>query len=161
MKEIRLTKGYVAMVDDEDFEKLSRYKWWALPAKDRAYAGRTIYLGNGKTHSVFMHREIMGAVGKEEVDHRDGDGLNNQRNNLRICTHAENLWNQKLSRSNKSGFKGVSWNKEMHKWTVILRVNGKQVYLGLFEDVIEAALAYDEAAQKYYGEFARTNFTWL
>jgi hypothetical protein len=101
---------------------------------------------------------ILSAKHGEEVDHINGDGLDNRRANLRVCTHSENAKNKRKQRNNISGFKGVSFNKKMNRWKGQLEINGKSIYLGFYTDPIDAAKAYDEAARKYYGNFANVNF---
>jgi hypothetical protein len=152
MREIPLTQGKVALVDDEDYERLSCHKWRALRNKNRWYAMR-----DGGGRKILMHREIMGAPQGLQVDHIDGNGLNNQSCNLRICTNAENQHNQGVRSSNTSGFKGVSWYKRYRKWQVAIRIDGERKYLGYFSNKVEAARAYDNAAKRYHGEFARLN----
>lgn len=153
MKEIPLTQGLVALVDDDDYEWLMRRRWHANRNRPTAkfYAQSVINKKN-----TIMHRLILGARKGEQVDHINGDGLDNRRTNLRICNGSQNQHNRKLQINNKSGYKGVYFNKR--KWTARIVVNNKKIYLGRFTDPTEAARAYDEAAKKLHGEFARTNF---
>jgi AP2 domain-containing protein/HNH endonuclease len=106
---------------------------------------------------VPLHRLIMNAPADKEVDHINGDTLDNRRCNLRICSHKENLRNQKLPKNSKSGYKGVTWYKRIKKWRSHIRLNKKQIHLGYFDDIKLAANAYNEAAIKYFGEFAKLN----
>lgn len=94
----------------------------------------------------------------EEVDHIDGNKLNNTRGNLRIASNAENKMNRDKQSNNTSGYKGVSFHKKYKKWRAIIGIQGKSIHLGYFSDAVEAAKAYDDSARKYHGEFARTNF---
>lgn len=152
MKQIPLTKGKFAVVDDEDYEELSRYKWFV---DSIGYAGRNIrYPGMGRK-TLRMHRFLMGLDfgDRRMVDHIDGDGLNNQRSNLRICNHSQNGRNQGRCASNTSGIKGVTRNKG--KWVAQISLMGKQIYIGCFDTPEEAGAAYREAARKFHGEFAR------
>lgn len=161
MKEIKLTKGFVALVDDRDYAELSRHKWQAQENGRRVYATRNGHrLGDdGKRirTKVYMHREIMGNA-LFHVDHRDGDGLNNQRSNLRLATRTENQGNVKIRSSNTSGYRGVSWEANARKWRAGIGRNGKRSYIGLFSSAEDAARAYDDAARQYFGEFATLNF---
>ena len=172
MKEIQLTKGYVALVDDEDYERLSQFTWRVNTCKRTNYAMRHQTEGAipGKTrkgkltekpkrHAVMMHRSILGDIPNGmDVDHIDHNGLNNQKENLRICSRHGNTRNMRKSINKKSSpYKGVSWNKQKNKYTAQILVNGKIQYLGPFIDPKEGAKAYNEAAIKYYGEFASIN----
>jgi hypothetical protein len=158
MKEIPLTRGYVAIVDDEDYAGLSRFKWCALcvTSPNLVYAVRNSRQDEGKRHLILMHRQIMGFP-KLGVDHWDGDGLHNWRGNLRTATQSQNLANQRLLNS-KSGMKGVSWSRHAKKWNAHIQANKVQYNLGLYADKEDAARAYDAAATKLFGEFARPNF---
>jgi hypothetical protein len=146
-----------ALVDDKDYLELNRYKWRAYNSRGKIYAQRAIKI-DGKWKSFSMHVVIMGRVEGKEIDHRSGNGLDNQRHNMRHCTHAENTMNQGLRASNTSGYKGVSWHKGESNWRAQIRRNGKVVHLGSFTCLIKAAKCYDEAAGQYHGEFARLNF---
>ena len=156
MKEIKLTQDKVAKVDDEEFKELNEYKWRAHKDKHTYYAVRNIY-EDGKQRTIRMHNAIMNTPNGMETDHRDGDGLNNQKYNLRNCTHAENGKNLRISESNTSGYKGVYWHKAAKAWVARIRVDYELLYLGCFETVEEGALAYNQKAAELYGEFARLN----
>lgn len=157
-KLIPLTQGKSAIVDDQDFEWLSQWKWCAHKDKNKWYAMRGVYT-KGKVISVQMHRLILAAPQGREVDHWDGDGLNNQRHNLRLATQHENQRNRKNPNSNNtSGYKGVSWHKKDEKWVAQIIADGKHLNLGRFNTPEDAARAYDKAARNYYKEFASLNF---
>jgi hypothetical protein len=159
MKTIPLTQGQHAIVDDEDYPELSQFKWCAHRNGNTFYAVRTEWT-DGKDRSIMMHRQIVGLGhgDKREVDHRSGDGLNNQTSNLRIATHQQNQHNQRLQRRTASGYKGVCWVKRDKKWRADIAINSKPKWLGLFNTAAEAAHAYDKAALELHGEFACLNF---
>lgn len=164
MKEIKLTKGLVALVGDEDFEWLNQYKWHVHTANDKkrcqCYAARSVrQSGKPRQRVQYMHKLILGAdETKTLVDHKDGNKLNNQRQNLRIANSYENQHNQVKHCNNTSGYKGVSWNKSSNKWQVSIQINNKNKYIGVFENKIDAAKEYDKNAVLYFGEFANLNF---
>lgn len=151
MMTIKLTQGKVAFIDDCDFQEISAYKWHALTDGYNWYAARK---RDGKQFR--MHNQLMVPPVGCFVDHLDGNGLNNQRRNMRVCSHAQNMANTKKKKNNKSGFKGVCWKKKNKKWVSQIK-SGRVIHLGLFTDKIEAAMAYDEAALRIHGPFALTN----
>ncbi len=157
-KEIQLTQGFVTLVDDDMFDYLSQWKWCVLVKKWGAYAVRQSSSYKGLRKFLFMHRIILGAKEAEQGDHWDGNTLNNQKANLRICTASGNACNRVVSNRNTSGYKGVSWYKRHKKWCVRITIKGRRFHLGYFDDLVQAALAYDDGARKYHGQFARTNF---
>jgi hypothetical protein len=155
MKKIPLTQGFFALVDDEDFEFLMQWKWFVSKKKNQFVAE-----GNAGTPKkrIKMHRFILGIYDpSKKVDHINGDTLDNRRLNIRICTHAENSRNRGLAKNNTSGFKGVNWSKPYNKWEVRIKLNDKSIAIGRFSNLKAAAKAYNEAAKKYHGEFARLN----
>lgn len=160
--ELPLSSGKIAIIDIVDYD-LSFIKWSVLQSGHKAneYAHRQIKLPDGRRSSLLLHRVILGRVlGRELVkgeivDHIDGNGFNNTRRNLRLATHQENIRNSRKYRRTASGYKGVHWNKQSRKWQAEIIVNGKEVYLGRFNDALEAHEAYCAAAIKYFGEFAR------
>lgn len=165
MAEIQLNKGFVTIVDDEDYEYLSQFTWFVKLQKGVPYACRALYLpeafaetGVGNNRKIQMSREIMGARKGEDVDHEDRDTLNHRKTNLRVCSRSQNCGNQKVRSTNTSGFKGVHWKEDRGAWCARICVSYKRIQLGYFSTAEEAARAYDTAAVLYFGEFARLNF---
>jgi hypothetical protein len=161
MKLIPLTQGLFAVVDDEDYERVNMYSWYAHKDKKRGtfYASRGARKNEGKKTTIRMHNEVMGKLMPGmEIDHKSGDGLDNRRKNLRVCTHSQNTANKRKGVSNRSGFKGVSWHAGANKWESSIRRNNKEKYLGHFNCVVKAAQAYDAAAVDIFGEYACLNF---
>lgn len=154
MKRIILTKGFSAIVDDEDYIWLSGYKWHVLG--QRFYAARRAYNKDGTSKVLYMHREIMKTQKGMQVDHINGNTLDNQKSNLRNCSRQENSYNRISSRG-ISQYKGVSWNKVAKKWQSYISVRGKNIFLGCYKDMKNAAKAYNEAAEKHHKEFAKLN----
>jgi hypothetical protein len=159
MKEIQLTQGKVALVDDCDFEELNQHKWTANRhiLKNRLiwYAVRHIRRQDGIRRTLGMHQQILSGVC--EIDHRDGDGLNNRRSNLRPATHSHNQWNRHKSPGHSSRFKGVVRRNKTRAWHARITFNREVLHLGYFSEEEDAAKAYDLAARKNFGEFALTN----
>jgi hypothetical protein len=155
-KEIPLTKGYVAIVDDEDYERLISYSWQAKPNKDgfKAYAVRK---RNKKLE--FMHRVIMCVNDSDiHIDHINGDTMDNRKSNLRICSRSQNGGNRVRNRSmSSSKYKGVNFHKRDKLWTARINKNGKSMWLGYFNNEIDAAKAYNKAAEEVFKEFAKLN----
>lgn len=154
---ITLTQGQITVVDSEDFKTLRNFKWFAhaqnLRGEEKIFrAARKEYGG-----TILMHRQIMNAPDGFDVDHIDMNPLNNRRANLRICTRSQNIANSKKRTHSKSPFKGVSWNTTAMAWAARIGVGNKRVFLGYFNTSEEAAKAYDVAANKSFGEFARLN----
>jgi hypothetical protein len=156
-KEIILTQGKVAIVDDEDFEYLNQWKWCVSNTCGKFYVGRSITVSKNKQKRILIHRFIMKPDKGMVIDHLDGNPLNNQKNNLRICTHSDNMRNCKISIKNTSGYKGVSFVKKNNTYKSAIKFNKRTIYLGYYIDPIDAARAYNTAAIKYFGEFANLN----
>lgn len=158
MKEIHLTRGMVAIVDDGDYDWLSQWKW---QFKKSGYASRALYGGRKdgkhKTKTRFMHHEIIAIQDGEFIDHINGNPLDNRRENLRKCTHRQNMMNRKPLSSSTSRYKGVSYDQSRKKWRSGITSNGKSLNLGRYSTENEAAAAYNFAAIKHFGEFARLN----
>lgn len=160
MKEIQLTKGYTAIVDDEDFERINAFKWRVLPSGDNLYGSRTEQK-NKKKSNILMHRLILGITDKSiKIDHKNGNGLDNRKENLRSSTRNQNARNLTRKRSNNtSGYRGVSFEKYSGKWMAYIYVEGKQKKLGRYLDQLDAAKAFDKAAKELFGEYCgKLNF---
>jgi len=156
MREIPLTQGKMALVDDRDFEWLSQWKWCACKGRTTYYAIRG-WQQNGKMRIVQMHRAILNPHSGIEADHINGDGLDNRRTNLRTCTSSQNHANSRKRANCSSLYKGVSWYKRKRKWYSCISVKGRTRALGYFDDEQEAARVYNHAAISVFGEFARLN----
>lgn len=158
MREIPLTQGKFAQVDDEDFNMLSVWKWHFTNgyASSTASAAEQRSVGSNKAIRISMHRVLAGLSYDDVrvVDHIDGNRLNNQRANLRVCSNSQNLQNRGAQANNSSGFKGVTWNKHQRKWHARIRVGPKNKHLGSFTSASEAGEAYRAAALLFHGEFA-------
>jgi hypothetical protein len=155
MKIIKAIRGQSILVDDEDFEELSKYKWYV----NSGYAARKRRHPDGtpeKTYHEYMHRSILGLEFgiRRAVDHINGDKLDNRRENIRECAQAENCRNRGRTKENKSGFKGVHWDATKRKWQATIRLGGKSKYLGRFDLPEDAHKAYCNAANQLHGEFA-------
>jgi len=151
MRSILLTQGYKVLVDDEDYEELSKYQW--TYDSSTGYAKR-----RDGAETIRMHRYILNAPRHLETDHKDGNGLNNSRSNLRLCTHTQNAMNRISRPGSSSIYKGVGWDKTRNKWVCRIVVEQYTYNLGRYESEIQAAVFYDIAAVHFFGEFARLNF---
>ena len=160
MRLISLTRGHYAQVDDDDFEFLSQFKWYAVKPKKGT---RCIYAAHnsgrgGKSKYVLMHRLLLRASKGQRIDHEDRNGLNNQRYNLRFCTNQQNIANSQLAKKSACGFRGVSWSTPMKKWRARIGGRGKEKVVGYYTTPEDAARARDAAAIIEYGAFAMLNF---
>jgi hypothetical protein len=163
MKLIKLNRGFVTKVDNADYDSLNKWQWTVAKRKNVYYATRTEYPSN---KLILMHREILGVDKNHRVDHRDMDGLNNQRFNLRECTSSQNAMNGN-GRSGSSIYRGVSIRKRVpckkdplglrNRYIARIGVGFKEIFLGRFNSEEDAAKAWNEAAIKYFGEFAKLN----
>ena len=159
MKEIELSKfgknrgKYVALVDEEDFEMLNQFNWCVKKDGCTFYAFR-VTIVDGRRTTLYMHCVIMNGKG---IDHRDGNGCNNQKSNLRFCTGSENQMNQRKQKNRSSIYKGVTFNRTDKKWMAQIHINGKNIHLGRFILEVEAAKAYNAKAIELFCEFANLN----
>ena len=151
MKRIPLSIYLFALVDDEDFWTLAEFHWYCMKNGTNGYYA----IRRENTETIYMHRLIMGAASDQEVDHKDGDGLNNRRSNLRLCSHGENMMNRALYGNNKSGATGVWWVPHAQKWRARVILNRKSHYLGYFDSFEAAVAARDKEAARLFGDFNR------
>lgn len=155
-KQIQLTQGKSATVDDDDYEWLTQWKWSAVHDGNNWYAVRN----EGKQpfrRMLYMHVQIMGTPKGMDTDHIDHDGLNNQRANLRVCTSAQNQHNSRKPVHNSSGYKGVS-RRRNGSWIAQITLHGVKTHIGLYATAEEAARAYDRVVREHFGECATVNF---
>jgi hypothetical protein len=158
MRKIPLTQGQVAFVDDDDYEMVSAYKWFAHWNRTghSFYAYTNINVGNGRK-TLAMHNLIVKTPSNMQIDHINHDTLDNKRGNLRLCTKSQNMMNKKCYHNNTSGYKGVHWNPQNSKWRAQIQFNKKKKHLGYYNTPQDAAMAYDCVASKMYGEYALLN----
>ena len=154
--EVPISRGMVALVDDQDLELVSRYSWTAKLDHLVWYATTHARHSDNRRYVLLMHRLILPGVAR--IDHRNGNGLDNRRENLRPCTVRQNTRNQRPHTNSSSRFLGVCWHKRDGVWQAAIKPDGKNIHLGSFRSETDAARAYDVAASRYYGEFARLNF---
>ena len=158
MKEIKLNKGMVALVDNEDYEQLNKHKWYAKKGcRGTFYAARTNYAS--RVRPVRMGRQILGLDYNDGqlVDHKNRNTLDNRKSNLQIVIRSQTQMHQKI-RIHSSRYKGVHWQRASGKWVATITKNYKSRHLGIFRNEIYAGCAYDEAAKKLFGKYARLNF---
>lgn len=153
-----LTQGQQTVIDAEDWPRVSAYKWSAERRSNGFYAGSGVRLPDGRTHRFRLHRFLVDAAPGTIVDHIDGDTLNNTRANLRFVTASQNAMNRAPGKRNHSGYKGVQWHPDHHRWMARIRHKGTVHYLGYFRVAEDAARAYDVHARILHGPFARLNF---
>jgi len=153
MKRIEVGCGLFTEVDDELYPSLIRHKWYLNRRDGRYYVERR----NRNGEKRLMHREIMDATLDQEIDHIDGNGLNNQRSNLRIATRSQIVAKARPTRNKASKYKGVAFVNQTKKWRVMIQKEGMRYYLGAFEDEEDAARAYNNKARELFGSFARLN----
>jgi hypothetical protein len=157
-RRLYLGQGKWTLLDVKDYYHLRFFKWVVYGNGTNLYAIRLQLNDSNKTSTVYMHREIMNPPPGLVVDHKNCDGLDNRRANLRFATHAQNTRNRRKKKNGSSQFLGVYFNKEKSTWDSQLMHNGKKIWVGRFDNEIDAARAYDKAALEYHKEFARLNF---
>ena len=158
MKTISLTQGKIALVDDADYTYLNQYKWYAANANCTYYAVRMSRDLRPKRQPIYMHRVILNAPDSLDIDHLNGDGLDNRRSNIRLCTRSQNIRHKRIRSDSKSRFKGVNLRKgKKNPYVAYIQLNGKKAHLSCHQTAEAAARVYDEAALKYHGDFALTN----
>ncbi len=157
MKKIKLSQNKYALIDNEDYDRINQWSWYY----HTGYARRCIYpYGRGKTITLFLHRIVFNRKkwrGDEEVDHINGNTLDNRKKNLRICSRAENMMNQKnLHKKSYSGIRGIHWDKNYQKWSVHIKIGGIQKYFGSFETIQQARKVHKKEVVGLFGKFSRT-----
>jgi HNH endonuclease/AP2 domain len=152
---ITLTKGFIAVIDVADVPLVEGFNWTALVRPHAVYAYRRLTVSGRSGPCVLLHRAILGIEDDRQGDHIDCDGLNNRRSNLRIATRSENQRNQRRSRANTSGIKGVTWDTGAQKWRAQIKSDIGNRYLGVFPNIEDAAKAYAAASEELHGEFGR------
>lgn len=157
MKHIPLSQNKTALVDDADHESLVRFEWFALEVNGNWYAARKVKV-EGRQATVYMHRQILGHSALPLIDHKDRNGLNNTRANLRFATRAQNMANTGKQRRNTTGFRGVTWIAKLGKWRAQIGFENRKIAAGCHASIVDAAKAYDAKARELFGEFAVLNF---
>lgn len=158
---VPLTQGYEAIIDAADAGEIGRFNWYAMIARNpdgtirTVYARRAVSIGYKRQVTCLMHRQVLGADDDLQIDHHDGNGLNNRRDNLRQATNTQNQYNRRLTRTSASGVKGVYWHSARSKWKAKIGHDGTETYLGSFATLEEAADAYARASRALHGEYGR------
>lgn len=145
--------GKSALIDDDDWEEISKYTWYF---NNTGYAVR-VFRKDGKQYGVLMHRQILSLPPRFHTDHKNGNRIDNRKENIRPCNRSQNLCNQKLHSNNSSGIKGVRFHKTIKQWDARIQVQRKPIHLGYYATIEEARAAYDAASRILHGEFSRPN----
>lgn len=151
-RRLKLAGGRVTIVDREDYERLKNFRWYAMKTHNNFYVIR-----HEASRLIKMHRDILRPPEGFYVDHINHDTLDNRRSNLPICTPAQNSYNRLPSETGTSRYKGVYWRSDVKKWCALIGFNGKHIHIGLFDYELDAAIAYDDRAVEFFGEFAALN----
>ena len=155
MKRIKLNGGHVALVDDDDYDRLAAFHWTAKEGRNTFYAIRTVYDAKSQSSkAIRMHREIMGVSGLAKVDHRNRNGLDNRRRNLRTASNVQNCANSPKRKQNTSGFKGVYFCTKTNRWRARLETQGVRYHIGRFDTPRAASIAYRKFHREMFGEFS-------
>ena len=157
-RKIPLGQGQFTKVDPFDYYRFCRFNWYIGGHGTKFYAVRTVITADNKLKTLRLHREIMNAPKGRVVDHKNGASLDNRMDNLRIATQAQNMQNRKKRKNTSSRYIGVWFDKDRSNWNCRITHRGRKIWLGRFDNEIDAAKAYDAAARRYRGEFARLNF---
>lgn len=156
---IPLTQGLFALVDSDDHPRLMRYRWQAVRSGKGWYASRGVYDRSAKrSYPLSMHRALLDSPSGVEVDHKNRDGLDNRRSNLRLATRSQNTANSPHRANGMSGYRGVTFQRPYRRWAASIESQGCRIHLGNYATAEEAALAYDKGAREVFGEFAYQNF---
>lgn len=155
MKKIPLTQNQVSLVDDEDFDKLNKFKWYADKQLSGFYARRMSYQNVRKC--IHMSHVIINCPKGKQVDHINHDTLDNRKDNLRVCSNRENSINRRMLSNNKTGYRGVVWHKRDKKFASQIKNKGKHYHLGSYDCKHEAALVYNRKAKELHGKYAFQN----
>lgn len=155
--EIKLTRGFVAIIDKEDYESVRQFKWRVTEAYNDTFYATTWMRIKGKGRHVYLHRFLMQSPKNKKVSFNNGNSLDCRRENLSILTNSERQLKSRLGKNNSTGYRGVSFNKAAGKYKAYIKKDKKLLYLGLFETAEEAAQTYNEKAKRLFGKFARLN----